>query len=165
MTLSNLNTLASDYRFTLGSCGLGSPRFSVEVSNGTTSGYIFFYIGPPPSYTGCPQNTWTNTGNLASGTNTVDDSGLAGGAFYDPYTSAQTKYGSYAVNDIALVVDYYQPPYQTAQFDNVQVNSQTYTFESADSCKNGGWQLFTASPGPFANQGQCVQYFQSSGGA
>jgi hypothetical protein len=28
-----------------------------------------------------------------------------------------------------------------------------------DDCKDGGWQKFTCSPGPFKNQGQCVSYF------
>lgn len=28
-----------------------------------------------------------------------------------------------------------------------------------DSCKDGGWKSFTASPGPFKNQGQCVSHY------
>ena len=31
-----------------------------------------------------------------------------------------------------------------------------------DDCKDGGWQNFTCSPGPFKNQGQCVSYFAKS---
>ena len=50
----------------------------------------------------------------------------------------------------------------TAQFDNVTINSTTYTFESKASCKDGGWQNLTFSPGPFKNQGDCVSYFASS---
>ena len=70
--------------------------------------------------------------------------------------ASSPNYGNYTATDIALIVD---GPNQTAQFDNVQINNQTYTFESADSCKKGGWQLFTSSPGPFKNQGDCVSYF------
>jgi hypothetical protein len=45
----------------------------------------------------------------------------------------------------------------------VKINNVTYTFESANSCKNGGWQQFTSAPGPFATQGQCVSYFAKGG--
>jgi hypothetical protein len=160
MTVSQLQNLATDYKFTVGTCGLGSPRFAVEVTNGTSTGNIFVYLGPPPNYTGCPPNVWANTGNLANPANLVDTSQLPGGTFYDPYASAQAKYGSYTVTDIALVVD---GPNQTVQFDNTQINNATYTYENADSCKDGGWKMFTTSPGPFKNQGDCVSYFATGG--
>lgn len=160
LTVSQLQNLSTDYQFTVGSCGLGSPRFVATVTNGTSSGNINFYIGPPPNYTGCAPNVWANTGNLALAANLVDDSQLPGGAFYDPYAAAQTKYGSYTVTDIFLVVD---GPSQTVQFDNTQVNGATFTYESAASCKDGGWATFTSSPGPFKNQGDCVSYFSNGG--
>jgi hypothetical protein len=163
LTVSQLNNLATDYQFTAGTCGLGSPRFSVEVTNGTTTGNIFFYIGPPPSYTGCPPNVWLNTGNLASPANLVDTSQL-GGTFYMPYAAAQALYGDYTVLDIALVVD---GPDQTVQFDNTQVNGATYTYDqpaTKDECKNGGWQNLTDDQGHhFKNQGDCVSYSATGG--
>jgi hypothetical protein len=85
-------------------------------------------------------------------------SGLPGGAFYDPYAAAQAKYGSYTVTDIFVVVD---GPSQTVDFDNSQVNDELFTYESAESCKKGGWADFTSSPGPFKNQGDCVSYFNN----
>ena len=160
LTLSQLTTLSSEFQMTAGDCGLGSPRLVATVMNGATTGNVNFYFGPPPNYTGCTPNTWTSTGNLAAPTNLVDDSQLPGGTFYDAYANAQAKYGAYTVTDIFVVVD---GSSQTAQFDNVQINNKTYTFESENSCKNGGWQLFTSSPGPFANQGQCVEYFANGG--
>lgn len=161
-TFSQITKLATDYEFTTGSCGGGSPRFSVYVNNGTSQGNINFYVGPPPSFTGCPPNVWTNTGNLASATNLwVDDSQLPGGTFYDSYTAAEAKYGSYAVTDLALVDDSGWFMTQVVKFDNTQINGATYTYETKDSCKNGGWQQFTSSPGPFKNQGDCVSYFAS----
>src|SRR4051795_12154479 len=66
LTVSQLSNLATDYQFTAGTCGLGSPRFAVEVTNGTTTGNIFFYIGPPPNYTGCPPHVWAHRRHLAS---------------------------------------------------------------------------------------------------
>jgi hypothetical protein len=128
LTVSQLNNLATDYKFVAGSCENGSPRFEVTVTNGTTTGNIFFYIGPPPNYTLCPPGLYANTGNLASPANLVDDSQL-GGMFYDPYADAQTKFGSYTVLEIALVVDDFAAP-QTVDFDNTQVNNEVFTYES-----------------------------------
>ncbi|HEV2738632.1 MAG TPA: hypothetical protein VGU66_08645 [Candidatus Elarobacter sp.] len=130
-TYSQLTNLSTDYRFTVGTCGVGSPRFVITLTNGTVTGNVNFYIGPPPNYTGCPPNVWANTGNLASGL--VDDSQLPGGTFYDPYAASQTKFGAYAVTDVFVVVDGYQPPYQTVQFDNsfigIGTDQTTYTYE------------------------------------
>ena len=160
-TFSDLQNLSTDYMFTAGSCGGGSPRFQLNLTNGTSSGSIFVYIGPPPNYTGCPQNVWLNTGNLASAANLVDTGQLPGGTFYDPYASAQVKYGSYAVTGIQLVADggWAVGSVQTALADNVMINASTYTFEGVDSCKKDGWQQFLTAPGPFKNQGACVSYF------
>ena len=164
LTVSQLSNLASDYNPTVGTCGLGSPRFSVEVTNGSTTGNLFFYIGPPPNYNACPPG-WTLSGNLASPANLVDATQL-GGAFYEPYALVQTTYGSYTVLDISLVVD---GPNQTVQFDNTQINQTTYTYEPPPTkadCKNGGWQNFdgqNGSPGPFKNQGDCVSFFATNG--
>jgi hypothetical protein len=163
LTVSQLSNLSTDYQFTVGSCQNGAPRFVATVTNGSVTGNINFYVGPPPNYTGCPANVWNNTGNLASSANMVDDSQLPGGTFYDPYASAQTKYGSYMITDLFVVVDGFNGVPSTAQFDNVTINASTYTFENKDSCKNGGWQQFTSSPGPFKNQGDCVSYFATGG--
>ncbi len=130
-TYSQLTNLSTDYRFAAGTCQGGSPRFVITLTNGTVTGNVNFYIGPPPSYTGCPPNVWSNTGNLASGL--VDDSQLPGGLFYDPYAASQLKYGSYPVTDVFLVVDGFAPPYQTVQFDNTFIgigsDRTTYTYE------------------------------------
>ena len=77
-------------------------------------------------------NVWTNTGNLATPTSFVDTSQLPGGMFYDTFASADAKYGSDAVTGIQLVVDagYFFPsnPQQDAHFDNIVIDSKTYTF-------------------------------------
>jgi hypothetical protein len=124
LTVNDLSNLATDYKFRVGSCGLGSPRFSVEVNNNPNTN-LFFYLGPPPNYTSCAFDTWTGSGNLASGSNLVDATQLGGG-FYEPYAAVQADYGTATVSDIALVVD---GPSQTAQFDNTQINSTTYTYD------------------------------------
>ncbi len=153
-TVADLNNLSTDYEFISGSCAQGSPRFGATTSAGGT---IFFYIGPPPNYTGCPAGVWSNTGNLASPTNLVDATQIGGG-YYEPYGQVQITYGSLVITDLFIVSDNGNPT-QSVEIDNTMVNNTTYTYESADSCKNGGWQNFTTAPGPFKNQGQCVSYF------
>ncbi|MDX6306831.1 MAG: hypothetical protein QOI77_3800, partial [Blastocatellia bacterium] len=123
----------------------------------------FVYLGPAPNYTGCALNVWSNTGNLAASTNHIDATQI-GGAYYMQYSDAQTAYGTYPIVGIQIVMDsYWFAGTQTVQVDNVRINNVTYTFESANSCKNGGFLAFTSSPGPFVNQGQCVSYFAKGG--
>ena len=160
MTFAQLATLSTDYKFTVNSCGGGSPRFQLNIGGANA----FVYIGPPPNYTGCATGVWVNTGNLVGGL--VDTSQLPGGTFYDTWAAALVKYGSMTITGIQLVADggwFFSDGTQTVVVDNVQINSTTYTFESAQSCKGGGWESFSADPGPFRNQGDCVSYFATGG--
>ncbi len=124
LTVAGLTNYSTEYMFTLGSCGLGSPRLVATVTNGTNTGNINFYVGPYPNYTGCPPNVWGNTGNLAAPTNYVDDSQL-GGSFYDLYSNTQAMFGSYTVIDMFAVVD---GPGQTTEFDDIAINGNTLKF-------------------------------------
>lgn len=164
LTFGGIQTLSTDYMFTAGSCGSGSPRFQINVDGKNA----FVYIGLPPSYAGCSPNVWLNTGNLATSGSFVDTSQLPGGTFYDTFAAADVKYGSMAVTGIQLVADAgyaFLTTGQTVQIDNTQINDTIYTYEpnSKDDCKDGGWQNFTSAPGPFKNQGQCVSHFASDG--
>jgi hypothetical protein len=161
MTFSQIQNLSTEYQFTAGSCGSGAPRFSINFALNINA---FVYIGPPPNYTLCPQNVWANTGNLATPGSFVDTSQL-GGTFYDTFAAADVKFGSKVVTGIQLVTDSGGSfgGTQTVLVDNVMINDTTYTFESAQSCKDGGWQQFASSPGPFKNQGDCVSYFATGG--
>jgi hypothetical protein len=162
-TLATLQNLSTDYMFTTGSCGLGSPRFQINVGGAN----IFVYIGPPPNYTGCAEDVWVSTGDLLEAALFVDTSQLPGGTFYDTWASALIKYGSMAVTGIQLVSDNAN---QVVLVDNVMINGTLFTFESQvvnpndkERCKNGGWQTMTTGPGPFKNQGDCVSYFATGG--
>lgn len=167
-TLSTLQNLSTDYMFTAGSCGGGSPRFQINVDGHN----IFVYIGPPPNYTGCLPNVWLTTGDLLESALFVDTSQLPAGTFYDTWASALNKYGSHTVTGIQLVADggwAVTGGTQTVLVDNVMINGTTFTFETEvnpsdkEKCKKGGWQDFTTSPGPFKNQGDCVSYFATGG--
>jgi hypothetical protein len=159
LTINDLNRLSTDYDFTASSCGVGSPRFGIQL-DAYPNGTIFVYIGPPPSYAGCPAG-WTNTGNLLTAASNVDTSQLPGGNFYDTWGAAQARYSGSIVTDIFVVSDYGPAGSQTVLIDNTDVNGMLYDYEftSKDDCKGGGWKNFTVSPGPFKNQGDCVSYF------
>lgn len=159
LTIDNLNQLSTDYEFTASSCGVGSPRFGIQLDG--YSGTIFVYIGPPPNYTGCPSNVWTATGNLLTQSSLVDTSQLSGGSFYDTWASAQARYSGATISSVFVVSDYGPTGSQTVLIDNTNVSGTLYDYEftSKDDCKKGGWQNFTYAPGPFRNQGQCVSHF------
>lgn len=160
LTFAQLVTLSTDYKFTHNSCGGGSPRFQLNM--GGVNAHV--YIGPQPNYTGCATGTWVTSGNLVGGL--IDTGQLPGGTFYDTWAAALVKYGSMTITGIQLVADggwFFPDRTQTVVVDNVQINSTTYTFESAQSCKGGGWENFSSAPGPFRNQGDCVSYFATGG--
>jgi hypothetical protein len=161
LTINDLKTLSTDYNFTAASCALGSPRFGITLASNPNAA-IFVYIGPPPNYTGCPPNVWSNTGNLLTPASLVDATQY-GGTFYEPWAAVQAQFSGQVVTDIFVVSDNGPAPgdSQTALIDNTDVNGTLYDYEftSKNDCKDGGWKNFTFPPGPFKNQGQCVSYF------
>jgi hypothetical protein len=128
LTLAQLNVLATDYRPAFGSCWGGSPRFEAWVSDGASTRKVHFFIGPPPSYTGCPTGAWASSGNVAAPNSTVDDSQL-GGSTSEPYSNTQAKWGTYAVTHVYLDVDGGWYANQAVDFDNTRVNTSLFTFE------------------------------------
>jgi hypothetical protein len=164
LIVADLDVLSTDYNFTAGSCGGGSTRFSVKVSTIDGPRNIFFYIGDAPNWTNCATNVWVGGINLADPSNIVDNSQVASGQQGVTYGSVQNNFGTLEVISISLVTDgSWMFGTQTMLADNVRINSDRFTFESANSCKNGGWQNFTSAPGPFTNQGQCVSYYAKGG--
>ncbi|HEX6587238.1 MAG TPA: hypothetical protein VF052_10840 [Solirubrobacterales bacterium] len=129
LKLGQLTTLSTDYKFVVGSCWAGSPRFTANVTNGTRRGSVFFYLGPPPGYTGCALGAYTNSGNLATPTSLVDARNLSGGSFNEPFSKVQADYGSYTVTAVHLDVDGGEGGDQTVDFDNTQVNAKLVTYE------------------------------------
>ena len=123
LKVSQLTHLSTDYKFVLGTCEEGSPRFTANVTNGTSSGSIFFYIGPP-----CPSAAYTNSGNLATPTSPVDTTNL-GGSLNQPFSNVKADFGNYTVTAMHLDVDGPNAGLQTVDFDNTRVNANFVTYE------------------------------------
>jgi hypothetical protein len=157
--------LSTDYFVSAGNCGAGSPRFQLDFTNPNTNqtGTLDVYFQNVNVSQSCLTNQWVTSGNLVQAgyvENFTEHPNL-----YIPFADAQQQYGDYEITGIQLVIDsgYLYPQGEAISFDNVMINANTFTFESANSCKNGGWQSFSSAPGPFTNQGQCVSYFARGG--
>jgi hypothetical protein len=162
MTVNQLTNLSTDYKFTAGTCGQGSPRFQINVLGEN----VFVYLGPQfpnPNSTPCAGASYINSGNVISSTSMVDATQLSNG--YETWADFQTQHSTDAVTGVQLVVDGFTTDNITAQFDNVAINNTTFDFEpvltspsTANDCKNGGWQTFNNPT--FSNQGLCVSWVQ-----
>jgi hypothetical protein len=156
MTLTDLDTLSTDYKSITGGCGGGSPRFVVETTDG---GIIDFWWNCTTT------GVYLNTGDLTNGN--VDTRGGSFGYQYQvPFSAIQSAYGNLQISDIYIVLDggWAVGGNQTFDFDNTNIDGTVYTYElpfatNANQCKNGGWQAFTrADSSTFKNQGDCVSY-------
>lgn len=168
---SDLTYLGTDFKLSEDDvCAGGSPRFQINLQNGTSTQNVFAYFGSYPSYDDCASNEWVNTGNLLQDGMYVDTSQLAGGTFYDLYENALERYSDYAVTGIQIVVDGYWAATgseQVVTIDNTKINAELTDYEeknimSKDECKNEGWMNLTDDNGNgFRNQGQCIRYYNT----
>jgi hypothetical protein len=126
LKLRDLTALATDYRFVVGTCAAGSPRFTANVTDGTRQRSVFFYIGVPPST--CAGGTYTYSGNLAAPSSIVDAHNLPGGSS-EPFSAVQANYGNYAVTAVHIDVDGGENGNQTVDFDNTVVNGKFVSYE------------------------------------
>jgi len=134
MAFTDLNQLSTDWLFVQGSCGVGSPRFSLNVTTSTgQTGNVFVYIGPSPFGTGCPPGVEMNSGNLAQPgppgdvPGTWDTSQIVAGTQVNTYSGARALAvaGGWTITGIQLVVDsgYAFPPNgQAVIVDSLTVN-------------------------------------------
>jgi hypothetical protein len=167
-TFGALTTLSTDYKLESDdTCVGGSPRYQINVIDPNTNQErnIFAYFGVDSAGAPCAPGVWSNTGDVLETGRLLDTSQLTGGAFYDPYTSALAKYGSWQVTGIQIVADSGWAALdgeQAVDIDNTLINSTLFTYEiptptSADQCKKGGYaNLADENGNPFKNQGQCV---------
>jgi hypothetical protein len=120
-TVSSISTLSTQFAAIAGSeCGLGSPRFSIEVQvsdHPTVTKNIFVYLGSAPNFNSCTPG-WQDSGNLAADDTSWDTSQL-GGNFYDTAGNARAEFGNDKVVGVSLVVD---GPNQDFVFSDVTVN-------------------------------------------
>lgn len=159
--VDNLNELSADV--VSAQYGGGAPRFSIEVSNGTTTRDIFVYLGDLPNYT---SGGTGNTGNLLDSTvnGARVDSTQLGGPFYGTWQdalSAAASSGYSTITGISVVVDgnwAQSDGSQTVVLDALSINGVVYTFNAAakSDCKDGSWQLLG-----YKNQGACISYVET----
>lgn len=159
--VGNLNELSADVLSA--SWGGGSPRFSVEVSNGTTTKNIFVYLGDLPNFT---SGSTGDTGNLLDETlnGARVDSTQVGGPFYGSWeqaVSAATGSGFGTISNISVVVDgdwAQTSGSQTVVLDAVSINGVVYDFTAAakSDCKDGNWQILG-----YRNQGDCISQVET----
>jgi hypothetical protein len=134
MAFTDLQQLSTDWLFVEGSCGGGSPRFSLNVTTSSGQlGNVFVYIGPLPFGTGCPLDVEMNSGNLAQPgapgdvPGTWDSSQMVSGTQVSTYsaTLALAIAGGWTITGIQLVVDAgwaFPPNGQAVIVDSVTVN-------------------------------------------
>ncbi len=132
LTVSGLNTLSADYKFTAGTCSNASPRFAIDVTNGTTSGTIQVLLGPQWNNSvsvPCAGATYMDSGNVL-GAGYGADATQVGGGYVAPgaWATFQASYGTYSVTGLRLVVDGWTTPNITALVDQINVNGTTISF-------------------------------------
>lgn len=148
-TFGSLTNLAAVYSVTDDDCGGGSPRFQVNVGGKN----VFVYLGPSPNFTGCPANTFTNSGNLVGTSDAcrVDTSQFTGGKQCSTWAEAVALLGSQAVTGIQFAVDggwKLADKEQTVLLRSVTINGTTETFTSRPG---GGGNADKVSPGQVCN--------------
>jgi hypothetical protein len=127
-TFASLSTLSAEFNPTVGGCGGGSPRFSIQLAGGKN---VFVYFGPSPNFTGCTLNSWQSTGNLIGNNDTgrYDTSQVQSGTQSNTYAGALALVGSQQVTEIDLVQDsgwFFNPKVQTVLVRSVKINDQTF---------------------------------------
>ena len=157
---SSLNTLSSDYRVDEGTCG-GGTRFYTMLNNDADAdpdANIVYYFT-------C-ESGLTNSGNLAEGTDQVQvEDYTAGTRSTMTLDEAKALFPNATILEVSLVSDNINDAAgrQVITFDNVQINDQSFNFETKlsnkDACKNDGWRSSTDPT--YKNQGDCVSSFAS----
>jgi len=127
LTFSGISSLSTELKFTESSCGGKSPRFQINVGGKN----VFVYLGPSPTFTGCAQDTWLQSGNLAGAIDPcrVDTSQYVTGTQCSTWAAAVALLGSQAVTGIELTVDggsFFAEKEQEVLVRNVTINNRTY---------------------------------------
>ena len=160
VAFTDITELSVDYEITAGDCGLGAPRFQLNIADDPGPNNVFVYIGPSPNYTGCGLGEGS-TGNLVQTAEPRFDvtqltcEVAPANAFYATYAEAAACIGDRAVEGIQLVVD--NGNIEIAVDPNVAVDVEIGPPTSKAQCKNCGWATFN-TPRVFKNQGDCIQF-------
>lgn len=128
LTMAQITQLSAEFNVTDDDCGGGSPRF---VLNYDVNKNVVVYLGPSPTFTGCAQNTWTQTGNLVGTADAcrVDTSQISPGTQCSNWAAAVALMGSQTIKSISFVVDggwSQADKEQTVQVRTVKINNDTF---------------------------------------
>jgi len=117
---------------------VGGPADNRSIDNpSTTTGAVWVF-------TRSSQGLWTQQGSKLVGTGAV---GLA------------AQGASVALSGDGKTAIAGGPGDNSPSSPNYVGAGWVFIQPTKDDCKDGGWQNFISSPGPFTNQGQCVSYF------
>jgi hypothetical protein len=109
LTFEKIQQLSTDFYVETGDCGGGSPRFEVALDtddDGEFDGNVFVYLGPAPSFSGCPTGVWTSSGNLVPAADgRWDGSQIVPGTQISSHAALSALFGDATVLDVSLVVD------------------------------------------------------------
>jgi hypothetical protein len=122
LKFEDLDVLSAEYNVTDDGCGGGSPRFQLNIDGKN----VFVYIGPAPSFTGCPLSSWQSSGNLIGSTDARFDLGQLGGSQTATYAQALAFLTGKTITGAQLVVDsgwFFTDKEQTLLVRNVLLNT------------------------------------------
>ncbi len=122
----------------LGGAAIFSPSsFIYQLSS---TGSVEFSIS------GIPSNPSWLSASLTSGTVTTSPT---------PVTFSLSNIGTLSRGTYSAIIAFTN----TTNGQGNTTRTATLRIYNKDDCKNGGWQNFISPPGPFMNQGTCVNYF------
>jgi hypothetical protein len=149
MSFSSLTRLSTKFNVTDDDCAAGSPRFQINFGPNQNT---FVYLGPSPTFTDCPKNTFVDSGNLIGNNDACrwDTSQIQAGTQCNTYTGARALLGSREILSIQLVVDASwngqpwigQPEFadreQTVLVCDIHINSNRFFFPCQGKGKGKG---------------------------
>jgi hypothetical protein len=137
MTFSDIANLSATYAFTQGNCYVGSLRWTINVTHGTTSQNVHVYYGTPngPDQ-GCSAGDPVGSGsgqNLIS-TGVADRFEIqgAGSPVYTTHANVAAVVGADPVNWVSLILDSGWKADQKADISNVTVNDNTFVPKTSE---------------------------------
>jgi hypothetical protein len=147
LTFNDIVNVSANYAFTLGTCGVGSLRWTIAVLHNGVTQNVHVYYGDPGGAQEC-------TLNSGSGQNLITTSaapnrfemqgGFGGGPVYTTYAATQAVVGTDRVVAARLILDSGWSLDQRANVSSITVNDNTFVPKTTETTTT------TAVTGPYA---------------